>query len=278
VFEQLSVLANGWTLEAAEAVCAGNGVSAEDVLDAVLQLLRKSLVVRIDTLHGTTGYGLLESLRQYAWSKLEQRGAELAHARQRHASYYSALVARLDPAASTKLLAASGETDGRVFEILDNAQDNVQLALKSWLETRRTTEGLNLIRGLGPLWQWNGFPVDGRRWVEAMLELAASATDSPSVSAAEHAQALTFASTIAQLNGGDSARARTFGEASVALWRRLDDPVGLAMALALLSGAHLAGATSMRLTPLPAKRLHWQEQVPSRLRCALRSSALARYS
>ena len=48
VFERLSVFANGWTLDAAEAVCAGDGVAAEDVLDAVLQLVRKSLVVRID--------------------------------------------------------------------------------------------------------------------------------------------------------------------------------------------------------------------------------------
>ena len=52
VFERLSVFANGWTLDAAEAVCAGDGVAAEDVLDAVLQLVRKSLVVRIDVRHG----------------------------------------------------------------------------------------------------------------------------------------------------------------------------------------------------------------------------------
>ena len=58
VFERLSVFASGWTLDAAEVVCAGDGVAAEDVLDALLQLIRKSLVVRIDVRHGSARYGI----------------------------------------------------------------------------------------------------------------------------------------------------------------------------------------------------------------------------
>src|SRR5688572_13452080 len=44
VFERLSVFASGWTLEAAEAICGSDDVAAEDVVDAVLQLVRKHLV------------------------------------------------------------------------------------------------------------------------------------------------------------------------------------------------------------------------------------------
>jgi predicted ATPase len=129
VFERLSVFANGWTLDAAEAVCAADGVSAEDVLDGVLQLIRKSLVVKIDGGHGSRLCGLPETLRQYAWDKLHQRGAELAAARERHAAYYSALVARLDPAGGSTLLPFSGQgVTAPVFEILDDAQDNVHAA------------------------------------------------------------------------------------------------------------------------------------------------------
>jgi predicted ATPase/DNA-binding XRE family transcriptional regulator len=40
VFERLSVFASGWTLDAAEAVCAGDGVERNDVFDAVRQLVR----------------------------------------------------------------------------------------------------------------------------------------------------------------------------------------------------------------------------------------------
>jgi predicted ATPase len=73
VFERLSVFANGWTLDSAEAVGAADGVSSEAVLDAVLQLVRKSLVVRVDAGHSIARYGLLETLRQYALDKLAKR-------------------------------------------------------------------------------------------------------------------------------------------------------------------------------------------------------------
>ena len=61
--ERLSVFASGWTLSAAEIVCAGDSVAAADVLEALLQLIRKSLVIKIDARHGSTHYGLLETLR-----------------------------------------------------------------------------------------------------------------------------------------------------------------------------------------------------------------------
>ena len=204
----------------------------------MLQLVRKSLAVRVDVRHGTARYGLLETLRQYAWDKLRERGADLAVTQQRHAVYYSALVARLDPAGATTLLPFSGQAvTASVFEILNAAQDNVQVALRWWLETRRAAEGLDLIRALGALWFWNGFPIDGRRWVEAMLDLAATAPSS-TVPPAQYAHALMFASQTALLQG-DQARAHSFVEASVALWRALDDPLGLAMALGTSSSDHL---------------------------------------
>jgi hypothetical protein len=49
------------------------------------------------------------------------------------------------------------------METLDAVHDNVRVALKWWLDARRTTEGLVLIRALGPLWAARGIPADGRR-------------------------------------------------------------------------------------------------------------------
>jgi non-specific serine/threonine protein kinase len=237
IFERLAVFANGWTLDAAEAVCAGDGVTDEAVLEALLQLVRKSLVGRNDVRHGGARYGLLETLRQYAWDKLAERGDELSATRHRHAAYYSALVQRLDPGSPTTLLPFSGEMlAAPVFVILDDAHDNVQLALSWWLETRRATEGLQLIRALAPLWMWAGLPVDGPRWMRATLDLAANTSG---VEPALYAQALTLGGIVAQMEA-DAARARTLLETSVALWRPLDDPVGLAMALANLGFDHVA--------------------------------------
>jgi ATP/maltotriose-dependent transcriptional regulator MalT len=71
-----------------------------------------------------------------------------------------------------------------------------------------------------------------------MLELAASPGLSATVRPAQYAQALMFASQIAQLQG-DNAGAHRLIEASVALWRTLDDPLGLAWALTNSSSDHL---------------------------------------
>jgi non-specific serine/threonine protein kinase len=237
VFERLAVFANGWTLDAADAVCAGDGVAVKDVLDAVLQLIRKSLVVRIDEHHGSARYGLLETLRQYAWDKLAERPGEPSATRERHAAYYGALMQPLDPASPTILLPYSGETlTAPVFAILDDAHDNIQLALSWTLETRRATEGLQLIRALAPLWMWVGLPLDGPRWMKAVLELAANASG---VQTALYAHVLTLAGIVAQMQA-DAATSRGLLESSAAAWRPLGDPVGLAMALANLGFDHAA--------------------------------------
>ena len=155
VFERLSAFASGWTLEAAEAVCASDDVAAEHVVDAVVQLVRKSLVVRV----GDQRYGLLETLRVYALDKLRERGPELAATRERHATYYSALMERLDPAAATRLLAkASSAANIDVMPTVEEAQDNVRIALRWCLDAQRATEGLGFIRALYPLWGYAACP------------------------------------------------------------------------------------------------------------------------
>jgi predicted ATPase/class 3 adenylate cyclase len=63
---RLSVFAGGCTLDAAEAVCAGEPVAADDVLDVLAGLVARSLVI---ALHDgqVTRYRLLETVRQACW-------------------------------------------------------------------------------------------------------------------------------------------------------------------------------------------------------------------
>jgi predicted ATPase/DNA-binding CsgD family transcriptional regulator len=85
LLNRLSVFAGGWTLEAAEAVCAGDGIEREEVVDLLLQLVRKSLVVAREGGDGAERYRLLETLRQYARGAVaggRRRGDTAAAARQ----------------------------------------------------------------------------------------------------------------------------------------------------------------------------------------------------
>jgi predicted ATPase len=162
-------------------------------VDAVRQLIRKSLVVRIDLRRGSPRFGMHETLREYAMEKLQLRGTERMSVRERHAAYYTALVQRLDPAAPTTLMAFSGEGEeltAPVFEVLEDIHDNVGVALRWWLDAGRATEALVLLRALGPLWLVRGVSVEGRSWIEAVLDLAAS--DAETVPQALHAQALIY--------------------------------------------------------------------------------------
>ena len=92
LFRQLSVFAGGWTLDAAEAVARGDGLSPSIVLDVLTELINKSLVtysVEVDR------YRMLETVREYAHDRLE--AAERVAARMRHLEFYVALVEKARP-------------------------------------------------------------------------------------------------------------------------------------------------------------------------------------
>ena len=231
-FSGCRCLPAGGTLEAAEAICTDTDAAPEDVVDAVVQLVRKSLVVNI----GDERYGLLETLREYALDRLRDRG-DLAEIREQHARYYSRLVERLDLAGSTRLLSPSQDARApRRIETLDDAQDNVRAALRWWLETERASEGLVLVRALGPLWAVQGPPPDGRRWVEAVFDLAEREPDG--VPPALYAQALMFGAIFARTQG-DFTKGRMLLERCVAIWRTLDDDLGLSQGLSNLGANQL---------------------------------------
>jgi predicted ATPase len=71
LFQRLAVFAGGWTLDTAEAVCAGGGLNRGDVLDLLTALVEKSLVA-VDPDDGR--YRLLEAVRQFAQERLQESG------------------------------------------------------------------------------------------------------------------------------------------------------------------------------------------------------------
>ncbi|MGI9118652.1 MAG: LuxR C-terminal-related transcriptional regulator [Acidimicrobiales bacterium] len=75
LYRRLSVFAGPFTHSAAEAVCQGDGLGAEEILDALGGLAAKSLVVS-DVTHAQGRHHLLESVREHAREKLQAAGEE----------------------------------------------------------------------------------------------------------------------------------------------------------------------------------------------------------
>ena len=84
---RLSVFAGGCTLGAAEAVCAGDPIAPEAVIDLVGALVTRSLVEADAGDPAETTYRLLETIRQYAEEQLDPGDRDATA--ERHARYYS---------------------------------------------------------------------------------------------------------------------------------------------------------------------------------------------
>ena len=142
VFQRLAVFAGGWTLEAAEAVCAGDDVDEGDVLDLLSQLVEKSLVV-LDTERGR--YRMLETVRQYGQERLDEAGGGLA-VRARHLDFHLALAEKARPA-------LFGPEQERWLARLDNELENL-LAGHACADVvpEGAQLGLRLVHALRPYW------------------------------------------------------------------------------------------------------------------------------
>ncbi len=89
LLRRLAVFNRGWTVEAAEAICAGDdGVTPTEVFELLTRLIDKSLVQVARSQPGQVArYRLLETIRQYASAKLAASG-EADAVRQRHAAFF----------------------------------------------------------------------------------------------------------------------------------------------------------------------------------------------
>ncbi len=87
---RLSVFCDGFDLEAVEAVCSGEGLPREHILDLVTSLAEKSVLVREEH-DANVRYRMLETLRQYGHHQL-CKSADSLRMQRRHRDYYDHLV------------------------------------------------------------------------------------------------------------------------------------------------------------------------------------------
>jgi predicted ATPase/DNA-binding SARP family transcriptional activator/DNA-binding CsgD family transcriptional regulator len=219
LFRKLSVFADGWTLEAVEAVEAGNGIREDEILDLLSGLVDKSLVVT-EAPQGARGalrYSMLEPVRQYGREQLEESG-DAETTRRWHALWCLALVEEAEP----KLV---GAEQAGWLERLETEHDNLRAALRWFLERGEAEQGLRLAGALGEFWRVRGHLREGLRWLEEAL---GNGEDTSSTLA--RAKALSHAGWMAW-ERVDFERSRTFSEEALALSRRLGYKEGAASAL-----------------------------------------------
>ena len=158
-----AVFAGGFTLEGAEAVCAGEGVDSADVLDLVDSLLRKSLLTVEDS-GDVARYGMLETIRQFA---VEHGSDELEAARARHAAYFA------------------GESDRRfaqwrspdqveAYRWLELDMDNLRVAFHWALDRREVDSAARIASNVGDMARFI-MREEAANWAAEIVDLARAA-------------------------------------------------------------------------------------------------------
>ena len=222
--QRLSVFAGGWTLAAAEEVCAGEGIEHSDILDLLSSLVDKSLVVP-DQGDAQTRYRLLETVRQYARDRLEDTGGSAA-VRVRHRDYYLALAEEANP----KLKSAE---QAEWLRRLEEEHENLRAGLEWSLVETGSKAGLRLCGALQRFWWTHGHLAEGRQWCTRVLCKAGAEERTR-----ERAHVLNGAGVLAY-HQGDYPAAKVLHEESLAIRRELDDRHGIAGSLSNLGYALL---------------------------------------
>jgi predicted ATPase/DNA-binding CsgD family transcriptional regulator len=220
LFRRLSVFAGGWTLEAAEEVCAGEDIEKEEVLDLLTHLTDKSLVLVSVSDGEEARYRFLETVRHYAREKLKGSGEE-SETQRRHAHFFAALGVQAEPG-----LHSAEEVTWR--RRLAANHDNLRAAL-AWGEQHDPELMLQLA---GALWRfWWANLTEGRAWLERALVAGGDEASAPL-----RVKALGTTSIVASMQG-EVGRGAVLAREAVELAEQSGDQAGRVWGLLHLSFA-----------------------------------------
>jgi len=262
-FPRLGIFVGGWSLEAVEALI--QYVQAKHnpmqlpypALVLLQQLADNSLLVRLPFIGEQVYFNVLDTLREYMLEKLSEQGI-YEELKDWHASYYLQVVEASE-------VGLRGPLQLQWLERLSANRENIRAALEWSLHGAKSgliinpSSGkseacevfheeeqllpevesgkempaielcLRLVAALRPYWEWQGYLTEGRHWLGEVLKLPVEHDERKSILAAR-AKAMSEASRLECLQN-EQTRATELAEESIALWRQLGDPKGLAMAL-----------------------------------------------
>ncbi|MBQ0829692.1 ATP-binding protein [Streptomyces tagetis] len=168
LWARLSVFAGPFDLEAAEYVCSGGGLAADDVLDVVSALLAQSVLTREESSAGVR-YRMLDTVRAYGAGWLEAAG-DAARLRRRHRDWYVGLATWCE-------LEWFSPRQREVAARVDAELPNLRSALEHCLaDPEEAHLGQYLAGALWFHWVGSGRLSEGRRWLEQAVRLDAEPT------------------------------------------------------------------------------------------------------
>ncbi|MEU5690633.1 BTAD domain-containing putative transcriptional regulator [Actinosynnema sp. NPDC020468] len=219
VLRRLSVFAGGAGLEAAERVCAGDGVESWQVFELLTALTEKSLVVAEGD--AAPRYRMLGTIKEYAGDRLAEAG-EADRTRHAHLEHFTDLADTAEPhlrrAEQLEWLAA-----------LEVEHANLDVAMRGALAAGEAQGAMRLAAAAGWYWWLGGRKAEGHELVMAATALPGEVSDE--VRATVYAFATTF---LTSGRGSDESRAaewiRKAHEISGRV-ERLHPAVGLVVAL-----------------------------------------------
>jgi predicted ATPase len=225
-FRRLAVFAGGFPLEAAQAVVDPFEKAGLPIEEALAALADKSLLQVREVAGAEPRFTMLETLREYALEKLLECG-ESDRTHRSHAAYFL-VVAEED---SAEFVSSEAAMWLKRFEA---EHDNFRAAL-AWLTRADEAEwGLRLALALFPFWERGEHLAEGRRRLDALLEL-----DSTRALPALRARA-SFAAGVLASTQRDFDRGKFLHRQSLDLYRALDDRRGVVVSLVALANQHVA--------------------------------------
>jgi DNA-binding CsgD family transcriptional regulator len=249
VFRRLAAFAGGFTLEAARAVAAAD--RSGDPLPLIADLVNKSLLRHEPSKTAEPRFGMLETVREYAWEQLTAAG-EAEETQSRHLAYFLGLAER-----------AKGSWGGpHAFEWLttmDQEYENLRAALR-WASERADADvELRLASAICRFWNFRGNAGEAYRWIDAAL------TRSNEAPPAMRAELLVDAAALAV---GDVERKAALEQEALSLARDVGDRETLIRCLLQLGIAHLQTAPG-RARVFLAEGLAMARDIDDRLRVGL---------
>jgi non-specific serine/threonine protein kinase len=162
VWARASEFVDGFDLGAAEAVCSGDGIDAEEILDLVAGLVDKSIFRRVNH-EDMARYRMLEPIRQYGQERLASSGRRMT-IRVRHLAHCRRLVEW----AEHEWL---GPNEMDWLARLHREHANLRTALEFCLtESGQERAGLEMLTSLWNYWFLSCFQGESRYWLDRALE------------------------------------------------------------------------------------------------------------